>query len=145
MRILPALEMILASMALTAVPAVGAIEHAPQRGNLDVACTQGGLTARALPQDLFPLRMVFVGGYGQPLVGAMVTVSSADGANLVGVACGNSNQVLMRLPQGRYMATADMSDGPTKTVAFDVTQPGFVTGTRTIVVSFPTMKDPGIG
>jgi hypothetical protein len=118
------------------------VPQAPQRGTLDVACTQGGLARRAPPGDAYSMHMEFVGGYGQPLDGAIVTVSRDNGGGLVGVAC-SSAQILMRLPPGRYMATADLADGPTKTVTFDVTRvvPGTVA--RTIVVRFPHMMGVG--
>jgi hypothetical protein len=125
-----------------ATPLLADVPHARQRGNLDVACTQGGLKQRTLPGKAYPMRMEFVGGYGQPLAGAIVTVSRGDGADLVGVAC-TSARVLMRLPAGRYMATADMTDGPTKTVTFDVTRAGPKTTARTLVVHFPSMMGAG--
>jgi hypothetical protein len=104
----------------------------PGTGSIDVACTDTGLTNRApLAEASYPARMEFVGGYGQPMGSGIITVSHADGRDAATVSCA-SPRILMRLPAGRYMATADMADGPTRTVDFQIRPHG----RKTFVIRF---------
>jgi hypothetical protein len=103
-------------------------------GDMDVACTNAGLQARTHRQgSTYPVGLEFVGGYGQSLGNGIVTISHADGGNPITVACA-APRVLMRLFPGHYMATADMVDGPTKTVEFEVSKSD---ERKSLVIRFP--------
>jgi hypothetical protein len=51
---------------------------------MDVACTGAGLQTRARRKGAtYPVRLEFVGGYGQSLGNGIITISHADGRNLI--------------------------------------------------------------
>jgi hypothetical protein len=110
--------------------------YAPLIGTMDVACSRGGAAART-PADrkTYPVSLQLLGGYGQKLGGGIVTVLRNGGSGVATAACASSD-IRMRLPRGHYTAVIDMTDGPTKSVSFDVAS---AERRKQIVVHFPTI------
>lgn len=110
--------------------------YAPLIGTMDVACTQGGVAART-PAGFktYPVSLQLLGGYGQKLGGGIVTVLRDGGLGVASAACASSD-IRMRLPPGHYTAVIDLTDGPTKSVSFDVAS---AESRKRIVVHFPAV------
>jgi hypothetical protein len=90
---------------------------------VETVCTGVGLEARSDPQwNAYPLRLEFVGKYGQMLGDAKVTVSGQG--KTVDVHC-NGPWVLMKLPAGTYHMSADVGDAGHKDMTIHV--PGKLT------------------
>lgn len=85
---------------------------------VETVCTGVGLEARSDPQwNAYPLRLEFVGKYGQMLGDTKVTVTGQG--KTVDVHC-NGPWVLMKLPAGSYHLSADVGDAGHKELNFHV-------------------------
>lgn len=99
--------------------AVGQVPDA-SLSSMRVSCTGADLNAGSNGnRTTYPIRARFLGNDGQAVGNVVFTVSHVDGRNPVTIAC-NTSSVFMELRPGHYMATADMADGPTKTLNFAV-------------------------
>ncbi|MSP94346.1 MAG: hypothetical protein EXR00_03675 [Alphaproteobacteria bacterium] len=75
---------------------------------IETVCTGVGLEARTDPKwSAYPLKLEFVGKFGQMLGGTKVTVSG--NGHTVDVHC-SGPWVLMKLPAGSYHMSADVAD-----------------------------------
>ena len=74
----------------------------------ETVCTGGGLEARTDPKwAAYPLKLEFVGKYGQMLGDTKVTVTGSG--HTVDVHC-NGPWTLMKLPAGSYHLSVDVAD-----------------------------------
>jgi hypothetical protein len=112
-------------------------EPDPPLSAMRVSCTSTDLNAGPMgKQTTYSVLASFVGNDGQAVGNVVFTVSHADGRNPITIAC-NTPSVFMELRPGHYIATADMADGPTKTLGFTVAKSG---QPKSIVFQFPTIS-----
>lgn len=104
---------------------------------MHVSCTGSDLNAGFMgKQTTYLVRARFLGNKGQAVANVIFTISHADGRNPVTIAC-NTLSLFMELRPGHYMATADMADGPTKTMDFVVVKSRRM---KNVVFHFPTIS-----
>lgn len=112
-------------------------EPDPSLSAMRVSCTGTDLNAGQIgKRTTYSVRASFVGNDGQAVGNVVFTVSHADGRNPVTIAC-DTPSVFMELRPGRYIATAHMADGPTKTLGFRVAKSN---QPRSVVFHFPTIS-----
>lgn len=98
----------------------------------DVAAACVMPAAPGAPSATHPVRLEIHGDDARGVGSGVVTVTRADGTGAVSVDCAKP-RVLMRLAPGSYVATVDMTAGPTKTLKFRVLPSQ---GARTLALRF---------
>jgi hypothetical protein len=80
----------------------------------------------------YPVKLEFVGGYGQYLADENVAIRSRGGAQLVDVRC-DAPWIALRLAPGRYSASIDMPGARPKDIDFSTPD----TGQHDVIVRYP--------
>ena len=102
-----------------------------QHRDVDAACVMPAPPRKQ--SATFPVRLDIHGDDARAVGSGVVTLSHADGTGTVTLDCAKP-RVLMRLAPGSYVATVDMTAGPTRTLQFRVSASQ---GTKTLMLRFP--------
>jgi len=124
--------------AALAAPVPLPMEKATDVNGITATCTGAGSNdRRKADAKAYPLKLEFVGGYGQYLGQETVDVASRGGHRIVSVSC-SEPWVLMRLTPGRYRISADVPGGMLKTRWVHVTASN---AQRRVIFRYPSFMD----
>jgi hypothetical protein len=99
--------------------------------DVDAACVMPA--APGVRSHTHPVRLDIRGDDARAVGSGVVTLSRSDGTGAISVDCAKP-RVLMRLAPGSYIATVNMTAGPTRTLRFRVSASQ---GERTLTLRFP--------
>lgn len=103
-------------------------------GGVQAVCSGIGKGDQTTPSGQ-GVKFEMVGGYGQWLGNAHLTVTSASGQQVASAQC-SGPWVVMNLSPGRYSATADVPDGGSKTMNVSVP----ASGNSEVIFRFTNMQ-----
>ena len=125
------------SAAAQAAPDNVPMNAASEVQGVQVACAGVGERDEHNPRWMnYPVKLEFVGGYGQYLAGERVALHGGRAHAALDLRC-NGPWLLMRLSPGHYHATAAVPGAPAKHFSFTVP----AHGRRHVVVRYPTKRE----